>query len=133
MSKRANAAVFKDTERQCKTNARLQQSIANANAKQNIYLADMQVLDYLCGNVDRHGANLVYQLDDNGKIIGIQGIDNDSSFARFSGQMKAVNRLFGLEQMNVMSAGPWEPFSRFVCSQASSTLRSAITDYIIED
>ena len=43
-------------------------------------LADMQVLDYICGNVDRHAGNLTYRVNDEGMIIGLQGIDNDSSF-----------------------------------------------------
>ena len=43
-------------------------------------LADMQVLDYICGNVDRHAGNLTYRVNDEGMITGLQGIDNDSSF-----------------------------------------------------
>ena len=43
-------------------------------------IADLQVLDYICGNVDRHGGNLFYQFDDAGNLIGVQGIDNDSCF-----------------------------------------------------
>lgn len=45
-------------------------------------IADMQVLDYICGNMDRHAGNIFYQFDENGKITGITGIDNDESFAR---------------------------------------------------
>lgn len=47
-------------------------------------LADMQILDYICGNIDRHDGNIMYQFEKNedGKVIltGICGIDNDSSF-----------------------------------------------------
>ena len=86
-------------------------------------LADLQVLDYLCGNVDRHGANLVYQLDDNGKIIGIQGIDNDSSFGRFSAQKKQLNRMYGLDQMNVMSAGMAEKIKNLTPEMLRLSLR----------
>ena len=43
-------------------------------------IADLQVIDFLCNNVDRHVGNLMYQVDEEGNIIGIQGIDNDSSF-----------------------------------------------------
>lgn len=47
-------------------------------------VADLQILDYICGNTDRHGANLFYQIDDSDpkhpRITGIQGIDNDNSF-----------------------------------------------------
>ncbi|MBR6173541.1 MAG: Fic family protein [Eubacterium sp.] len=45
-------------------------------------LADLQIIDYLCLNVDRHSGNLMYQVDAAGNITGIQGIDNDSSFGR---------------------------------------------------
>ena len=46
-------------------------------------LADMQVLDYICGNVDRHKGNMLYKtekIDGKVKITGIVGIDNDASF-----------------------------------------------------
>lgn len=47
-------------------------------------VADLQILDYICGNTDRHGANMFYQIDDSDqkhpRITGIQGIDNDNSF-----------------------------------------------------
>lgn len=52
-------------------------------------IADLQVLDILCMNRDRHCGNIIYDLDRNGQICGIQGIDNDSSFAR--GEYKALN------------------------------------------
>ena len=41
-------------------------------------IANLQILDYICGNFDRHGANMHYQFDKNGKLCGVQGIDNDS-------------------------------------------------------
>ena len=43
-------------------------------------LADLQVLDYICGNTDRHGRNLCYQFDDEGNLVGVQGFDNDTAF-----------------------------------------------------
>lgn len=47
-------------------------------------VADLQVLDFVCGNIDRHPGNMLYQFkkDDRGNIIatGIQGIDNDCAF-----------------------------------------------------
>ncbi|MBR0114384.1 MAG: hypothetical protein IJM11_04290 [Firmicutes bacterium] len=56
-------------------------------------LCDLQVLDYICGNIDRHSGNVLYEFDENGKIIGIQGIDNDSSFSRFSPRNIDLNNL----------------------------------------
>ncbi len=47
-------------------------------------LADLQILDYLCANTDRHRNNFFMRLDstdpDHPKITGVQGIDNDNSF-----------------------------------------------------
>ena len=47
-------------------------------------IADMQIVDYLCCNVDRHGGNLTYIVDnsnpDRPQVTGVQGIDNDMSF-----------------------------------------------------
>lgn len=43
-------------------------------------LYNIQVLDYICGNMDRHTGNLVYQFDDEGNFKGVQGIDNDCAF-----------------------------------------------------
>lgn len=43
-------------------------------------IADLQVIDFLCLNVDRHYGNMMYQVDKEGNVIGVQGIDNDSSF-----------------------------------------------------
>ncbi|MDD7177600.1 MAG: hypothetical protein SPG09_06595, partial [Lachnospiraceae bacterium] len=41
---------------------------------------NLQVLDMLCGQVDRHGNNILYKADKEGIVYGIQGIDNDASF-----------------------------------------------------
>ncbi|MBP3240683.1 MAG: hypothetical protein J6M92_09075 [Oribacterium sp.] len=58
-------------------------------------VANLQVLDYICGNPDRHAANLTYWLDENGKVIGIQGIDNDTSFGEkfVAGKNRSVDPL----------------------------------------
>lgn len=43
-------------------------------------IADLQILDLLCLNVDRHVGNVMYRVDPKGNFTGLQGIDNDSSF-----------------------------------------------------
>ena len=46
-------------------------------------LSDLQVLDYICGNYDRHGGNMLYKIEKiRGQhvITGLTGIDNDLSF-----------------------------------------------------
>ena len=55
-------------------------------------MADLQVLDYICGNVDRHSGNFFYQLDETDpahpRLVGIQGIDNDTSFTTYVGNVE---------------------------------------------
>ena len=44
-------------------------------------MMNLQVLDMLCGQVDRHTGNLMFRTDEKtGKVFGIQGIDNDGAF-----------------------------------------------------
>ena len=44
-------------------------------------VADLQVLDFICGNTDRHANNVTYQFDKKTeKFIGVQGFDNDTAF-----------------------------------------------------
>ena len=67
-------------------------------------MADLQVLDYICGNVDRHQGNMMYITDERGDIVGVQGIDNDTSFGRFVNTDKNVHALPSPADMNVISA-----------------------------
>ena len=66
-------------------------------------VADLQVVDFLSGNVDRHSANLTYITDDEGRIVGVQGIDNDSSFGSIAPGEKSQLRLPGTGNMGVIS------------------------------
>jgi len=43
-------------------------------------IADLQIIDYICLNTDRHEGNIMYQVDNEGHFTGIQAFDNDSSF-----------------------------------------------------
>ena len=49
----------------------------------NKKIAALQILDYICGNVDRHTANALYQYDKKGNFTGLQGIDNDLAFLAY--------------------------------------------------
>ena len=68
-------------------------------------LADLQILDYICGNVDRHGANMTYFTDSNGVFQGVQAIDNDSSFGLcVPGKDGKYNKLGGTDSLRVISS-----------------------------
>ena len=70
-------------------------------------IADLQVVDFLCGNPDRHRGNMIYDItepeEDKAEVASFKGIDNDSclgtnSFDKVKG-MSAVQP----EQMKVMT------------------------------
>lgn len=56
----------------------------SANALREI--ANLEVLDYICGNVDRHTYNHMYKFktDEKGNVLldGLVGIDNDNAFGK---------------------------------------------------
>ena len=43
-------------------------------------MTNLQVLDVLCGQSDRHVNNIFFRRDENGTFFGLTGIDNDASF-----------------------------------------------------
>ena len=69
-----------------------------------IQLANLQVLDYVCGNVDRHLGNILYKFDpQTHKLTSIKGIDNDASFLkRRLRPDQCVSQLSGIRQMRVI-------------------------------
>ena len=87
-------------------------------------LCDLQVLDYICGNIDRHAGNLVFQLDKDGKIIGVQGIDNDTSFTSFAPQKKDLNDMMTAPaNMRIMSRSMAERVKNMDPAMLKFTLR----------
>lgn len=48
-------------------------------------LVDIQILDFVCMNIDRHLGNMMFQFEGEGtknpRFVGVQGIDNDLSFS----------------------------------------------------
>ncbi|SNU04487.1 Phosphatidylinositol 3- and 4-kinase [Lachnospiraceae bacterium] len=71
----------------------------NLSLKKDI--ANIQIIDWICGNPDRHTGNMFYKFDDNGRLIGLIGIDNDTSF----GSGEHADDLSGifLENMTVVT------------------------------
>ena len=74
----------------------------NSNAK--IQLANLQVLDYVCGNVDRHLGNMLYQFDpQTHQLTGVKGIDNDASFLkRHLSPSQSIANLASIRSMRVI-------------------------------
>ena len=68
-------------------------------------IADIQILDYICMNVDRNESNLFYQFSPDGtKCLGVTGIDNDLSFGTIKlAPDKNYNQLPPLDSVKVVS------------------------------
>ena len=89
-------------------------------------VANLQVLDYLCGNVDRHAANMAYRFDPNRRFYGVQGFDNDCAFGTLvmkSGEGK--NRMVGVKNMRAI---PAETYAR-VMQLTPATLKYALRGF----
>ncbi len=69
-------------------------------------LSDLMALDYICGNCDRHGYNMLYKTSRvNGKVIitGVRGIDNDMSFGtKVKAENGAYEKIVDPEDMRIM-------------------------------
>lgn len=70
-------------------------------------MADLQVIDYICGNVDRHTGNMLYVFDQDEYgdtyLKGIKAIDNDASFGRRD-LSNGLQRLSNVAGMKVISS-----------------------------
>lgn len=99
-------------------------------------MADLQVLDYICGNVDRHYQNMLYitETKKNGKVVlkGIKAIDNDGSFPR-TDLSKGFNRLSSVSGMKVISESMARAIYQLNRNTLELTLQGAgLTSDVIE-
>ena len=87
-------------------------------------LADLQVLDYLCMNVDRHHGNMTYTVDpDTNRITGIMGIDNDLSFGTANMKNdKPMQNGSCLDDINVISEQTAQALSQLTPELLSTAL-----------
>lgn len=69
-----------------------------------ISLANLQILDYICGNIDRHLANMFYDFDpETHKLKGVIGIDNDLSFLKGDVSLNGnINNFTSLNHLKVI-------------------------------
>ena len=79
-------------------------------------LANLQVLDYICGNIDRHSGNILYQFgEENGKVVltGICGIDNDTSFGTRTFEKSGVQDITPLSSIKNITKSCYESLLSF--------------------
>lgn len=68
-------------------------------------LAELQVLDYLCMNMDRHEGNMLYQFSKGKppKLVAVVGIDNDFSFGTRDPGLDEFYQVTSIEGIKVIS------------------------------
>ena len=96
--------------------------------------ADLQVLDYICGNTDRHGGNIFYRFEERDGVlclVGLQGIDNDTSMGRKSGNQQ-LGREATPDTMRVMTRSAAEAVLRMTKEDLRYSLYGLVKDEEIE-
>ncbi len=93
-------------------------------------LADLQALDYICGNIDRHKANMLYQFDESDpkhlRLIGVQGIDNDLSFFDGTGERSSLPAPEAMAAIPESTAAKIEGLSR-------DMLKTVLRNFALEE
>ena len=99
-------------------------SAKKTNGKAFKAVADLQILDYVCGNVDRHPSNFFMKFDKKGKLIDVQGIDNDCSCGTLvPNPGEGFNRMVGLKDLKVISRSMAVKISSLTPAQLKFALR----------
>ncbi|MBR5230200.1 MAG: hypothetical protein IKW01_05010 [Firmicutes bacterium] len=74
-------------------------------------ITDLQVLDFICGNTDRHLGNMIYQFEKRGGttvLKGIKGIDNDCAFGTPKIEKdKKIMRMVNPDKMRFITESMW--------------------------
>lgn len=93
-------------------------------------LADLQALDYICGNTDRHSGNMIFSFDQGNppQVTGVQGIDNDLSFGVKTLE-KGHAKLASLDDMRVIG----ESTARKVEALTPAQLKLALREFSLSD
>ncbi len=86
-------------------------------------LADLQVLDYICGNIDRHQGNMIYRFNADSKLIGVQGIDNDCSFGTKIPVWQGQNHLAAPKDMIAVTESMYKKVSALSPEELEYALR----------
>lgn len=78
-------------------------------------LSDIQMLDFILGNKDRHAGNMIYDIgkDENGKAVlrGVTGIDNDYSLGSENGDRVSTRYSMSISDITFCSASMAEKLS----------------------
>lgn len=93
-------------------------------------LANLQALDYICGNTDRHALNMVFTFEDGfpPQVTGVQGIDNDLSFGA-KDFPDGHSKLSSLDNMRVIG----EEMARKIEALTPEQLKFALREFSLSE
>lgn len=106
--------------------------LKNSDGRALESIADLQALDYICGNIDRHGYNLFYQADRENGFFNVQGIDNDSSFGLIVPQKEKIRNMPNPFTMGVISKRTANQILKMNPAELAFSLRGLIDDKAID-
>lgn len=87
-------------------------------------LADLQILDYLCQNVDRHQNNMLYTFGEDHKLKTVMGIDHDLSFGtKECPDDQSLQNGAALDELGVISESSANAVRRMTPEMLTNALR----------
>lgn len=97
-------------------------------------MCNLQILDCICGQVDRHGSNFIISQNAEGEMTGVQGIDNDASFGlnednSFARDKARHNRSVVNRETGTLAM----PFIDNEAAQRIESLDGSVFEYILKD
>ena len=108
------------------------ESLKDSDGRALESIADLQVLDYLCGNIDRHGYNLFYGANMENGFYGVQGIDNDSSFGLITDQKTKTRQMPMPNTMGVISKTTADRVMKLSGAELAFSLRGLVEEEAID-
>lgn len=99
-------------------------------------ITNLQVLDILCGQADRHNYNMLYQMDDGGNVTGIQGIDNDAAFGTNTDAVSALKGYANRSDTRLFDAETYEMMIPFMDKKLADRIEAVepqMVRYILND
>ena len=98
-------------------------------------LCNLQILDCICGQIDRHTDNYMVTRDENGELSGLQGIDNDASFGLNEDNTFSTTR-FNRNNRGVVdleTGGMCLPFIDDKMAKSVEALEPSALEYVLKD
>lgn len=92
-------------------------------------ILNLQLIDYLTGQLDRNPTNIFIQKDRDGRLTGLQGIDSDASFPAGNDGLGASGSYFPELDSLKLSSGGYEAINRMDLGE----LQTLLKDYFDTD